>query len=142
MATEKEIIDSLKLDWLPSDFYNYSDLNRVETAIDVVKKRVAEYRGLLVTIDSPKTDRTEKTIEFSDSLNRIETNLARLRLTFSEEYGFPVMKTNWKYNDAFSFADARRYEQTLYDMYYTIENNISSLPYAGELYAGQIGVVY
>jgi hypothetical protein len=27
-------------------------------------------------------------------------------------------------------------------MYYTIENNISNLPYAGELYAGQLGVVY
>jgi hypothetical protein len=142
MATDKEIIDSLKLDWLPSDFYNYEDLNRVESAINVVKKRVAEYKGVLVSIISPNLNRALNSFEYADSINRIETNIERLKLTFSEAYNFPEMKTTWKYNDNFSFADARRYEQTLYDMYYTIENNISNVPYAGQLYAGQLGVVY
>jgi hypothetical protein len=142
MATDKEIIDSLKLDWLPSDYYNYYDLNRVEQAINVVKNRVATYKGILVSITSPVTNRTRSSYIFASDLNRIETNIQRLILTFAEGYNFPDMKTDWKYNDPFSFADARRYEQILYDMYYTMEDNISNIPYAGELYAGQLGVVY
>jgi hypothetical protein len=142
MATDKEIIDSLKLDWLPSDYYNAEDLNRVEQATLVVKERVITFRGQLIQIDSPKTDRTEKTIEFADSLNRIETNLLRLKLTFPETYVFNPSKTDWTHDTPFSFADARRFEQDLYDMWYTIENNISNIPYAGQLYAGELGVVF
>jgi hypothetical protein len=142
MATDKELIDSLKVNWLPSDYYNYYDLNRVEQATIVVKNRIAEYKGILVTLDSPVTNRTRSSYIFASDLNRIETNILRLILAFSEAYNFPDVKTDWKYNDPFSFADARRYEQTLYDMYYTIENNISNFPYAGQLYAGQLGVVY
>jgi hypothetical protein len=141
MATEQEIIDSLKTDWLPSDFYNYEDLNRVESAMMIVRDRIIELKGILVTLDSPKTDRTEKTIEFADSLNRIETNLQRLILTFPDTYNFPDVKTDWTFNSPFSFAVANRYEQTLYNMYYTIENNISNIPYAGELYTGELGVI-
>jgi hypothetical protein len=142
MATDSTLIDSLKRDWLPSDFYNYGDLNRVEQAMLVVRDRVIEFKGILVTLDSPVTNRTNKSIEFADSLNRIEMNLQRLILTFPEGYNFPDVKTDWTYNDSFNFTTANRYEQTLYDMYYTIQNNISNIPYAGELYAGELGVVF
>lgn len=141
MATNKEIIDSLKTDWLPSDYYNYEDLNRVEQAINVVKDRVTTFRGEVVTIDSPVTNRDVTRIEFADSLNRIETNISSLILTFPETYTFQPTKTDWTYNKSFNFADANRLEKNLYDMYYTIENNISNIPYAGQLYAGEIGVI-
>ena len=142
MATDKEIIDSLKLDWLPSDYYNAEDLNRVEQATLVVRDRVIVFRGQIVPIDGTNTTRDETTIEFADSLNRIETNILRLKLTFPETYLFNSSKTDWTYDSPFTFVDARRLEQDLYNMWYRIENNISYIPYAGQLYAGELGVVY
>lgn len=141
MATDKEIIDSLKLDWLPSDYYNAEDLNRVESATKVVRERVITFRGQIVPIDGVKTDRTETSIEFADSLNRIETNIFRLKLTFPETYKFNPSKTDWTHNTPFSFADARRLEQDLYDMWYRIENNISNIPYCGTVIAGERGIL-
>jgi hypothetical protein len=141
MATDKEIIDSLKLDWLPSDYYNAQDLNRVENATQVVRERVITFRGQIVPIDGVTTNRTESRIEFADSMNRIETNIFRLKLTFPETYDFNPSKTNWTYDEPFSFADARRLEQDLYDMWYRIENNISNIPYCGTVIAGERGII-
>lgn len=140
MATSKEIIDSLKTDWLPSDFYNSEDLNRVEEATLIVRERIVLFRGELVPIDSPNTTRTESSIEFADSLNRIETNISRLVLTFPNPAFFEEMKTDWTHDVPFDFSDANRLEKNLYDMYYTIENNISNIPYCGEIIAGEEGV--
>jgi hypothetical protein len=142
MATDKEIIDSLKLDWSPIDYYNAEDLNRVEQATLVVRDRVITFRGQLVPIDGTITTRDETTIEFADSLNRLEANILRLKLTFPETYIFNPSKTDWTHDTPFSFADARRLEQDLYDMWYRIENNISNIPYAGQLYAGELGVLF
>jgi hypothetical protein len=140
MATPQEIIDSLKMDWLPSDYYNAEDLNRVEQATLTVRDKVATFRGQLVQIDGTNTTRTESTIEFADSLNRIETNILRLILTFPNTTIFQEMKTDWTHDVPFDFSDANRLEKNLYDMYYNIENNISNIPYCGEIIAGEEGV--
>lgn len=141
MATDQEIIDSLKQDWLPSDYYNAEDLNRVEQATLIVKDRVIEFRGQLVPLEPPVLDRTETRIEFAESLNRIETNILRLKLTFPETYIFNSSKTDWTYNEVFDFVDARRLEQDLYNMWHRIENNISNIPYCGMTVAGERGVL-
>jgi hypothetical protein len=141
MATDKEIIDSLKTDWLPSDYYNFEDLNRVEQATQVVRGRVAVFRGQLVTLEPIKTNRNTKTIEFADSLNRLETNIYRLIITFPETMSFREPKTNWTHDQPFDFSDAIRLEKNLYDMYYLIENNISNIPYCGTVIAGERGVL-
>jgi hypothetical protein len=141
MATEKEIIDSLKTNWLPSDYYNFEDLNRVEVATQVVRDRVAMFRGQLVPLDTPKTNRDITRIEYAEDLNRIERNIYRLVLTFPPKMNFRESKTDWKYNDPFDFSDAIRLEKNLYDMYYNIENNISNIPYCGTLIAGERGVI-
>lgn len=141
MATNKEIIDSLKRDWKPSDYYNFEDLNRVELATLIVRDRVATFRGHLVPIDGTMTTRDEKRIEFADSLNRIETNIHRLILTFPETAIFRSSKTNWTHDQPFDFSDAIRLEKNLYDMYYLIENNFSNIPYCGTIIAGERGVL-
>jgi hypothetical protein len=138
---EERVINSLKTDWLPSDFYNAEDLNRVEQATLVVRDRVIKFRGQLIQIDSPKLNRDVKTIEFADSLNRIEQNILRLKLTFPESYIFNLSKTNWTHDQPFNFVDARRLEQDLYNMWYRIENNISNIPYCGTVIAGERGVL-
>ena len=94
MATDKEIIDSLKTDWLPSDYYNFGDLNRVELAIEVVKNEVALYYGVVVPVTTV-TDRDELSIEFADSLNRIENNILQLKEPFPEAIVFEDSKIDW-----------------------------------------------
>lgn len=141
MATDKEIIDSLKTNWLPSDYYNYEDLNRVEQATEIVKNRVAVFYGEIVSLDGVTKNRNEITVEFADSLNRIETNILRLILTFPNNSRFQDPKTDWTHDMPFDFADAIRLEKNLYDMYYSIENNISTIPYCGTVIAGERGVI-
>lgn len=138
---EERVINSLKTDWLPSDYYNAGDLNRVEQATQVVRDRIVVFRGEVIPIDGVKTNRTDQTIEFADSLNRIETNISRLKASFSETYVFNPSKTNWTHDIPFSFADARRLEEDLYNMWFRIENNITNIPYCGTIVAGERGVV-
>lgn len=141
MATDKELIDSLKMDWLPSDYYNYEDLNRVEQATQIVRDKILSFRQVLVALDSITTNRTQSSIEFSESFNRIETNISRLKETFSDKADLQISKTNWIYNAPFDYSDANRLEKDLYDMFYIIENNTLTVPYCGQYTAGQEGVI-
>jgi hypothetical protein len=298
MATDKEIIDSLKTDWMPTDYYNYEDLDRVESAALVVKDKIASFRGVSVELDSfpnlmpydnefdkfqawynnleitsftfpsgrvgikarmnnfaynprmrivastsnitqlikgksytfsvifdpsvklekvellslyyyegvtptfwqdfdsvdvnalesenlvdstlkyevtfvadatggvrpsfgfglgnPQMEdtvwvniveysikevRSEAHIEFANSLNRIENNILRLKETFPNTALFEPSKTDWTHDMPFDFADAIRLEKGLYDMYYAIENNISTIPYCGQIITGEQGVI-
>ena len=140
-VVETPIIESLKTDWKPTDFYNFEDLNRVEEATLFVREKIGLFRGEIVPLDEIFTGRTEKTIEDASSLNRIETNLERLKLTFPDPSIFDLSKTNWTHDKPFDFSDATRYERMLYDMYYNIENNISNIPYCGQVVAGEEGVI-
>ena len=134
-------IDSLKTDWEPTDFYNFEDLNRVEEATLIVREKIGLFRGQVVPLDEVFTDRTEKTIEDASSLNRIETNLEALKLTFPDPSIFSLSKTDWTHDKPFDFSDANRYERMLFDMYYNIENNISNIRYCGQVIAGEEGVI-
>lgn len=129
------------MDWTPADFYSHEDLNRVEYAMTIVREKIVLFRGEIVPLDEIFYDRTQETIEYADSLNRVETNLERLKLTFPEPSIFDISKTDWAHDRPFDFSDATRYERMLYEMYYTIENNISTIPYCGQLIAGQEGVI-
>ena len=139
MVTDKEFIDSLKLNWTSSDYYNCEDLNRVELATLIIKKQIGKFRGVVVDIVAV-FDRTESSIEFADSLNRIENNILLLKQTFPQEVIFEDSKTDWTHDKPFDFSDANRFERNLYDMYYKIESNISNIPYCGQYIAGQEGV--
>ena len=138
--TGKVQIDDLKTDWQPTDYYNYEDLNRVEEATLIVREKIGLFRGKVVPLDEVFTGRTEKTIEDASSLNRIETNLEALKLSFPEPSIFDFSKTDWTHDKPFDFSDANRYERMLYDMYYNIENNISNIRYCGQVIAGEEGV--
>lgn len=132
-------INSLKIDWSPQDYYNFDDLNRVELISLSLRNRINDYRGIYIDLVGVNIARTQSTIEFADSLNRIESNLALLRNTFPEPTRFQDSKT-WTYNMPFDFSDANRFEQSLYDMYINLELNIASIPYCGQYTAGQEGV--
>jgi hypothetical protein len=143
MATDKEIINSLKLDWQPTDFYNFEALNRVELATRIVRDRMIDFYKKVITLEAAKTNRTILSIEFADSLNRIERNIAKLVSGFPSAYSknFDEMKTTWIYNDPFDFSDAIRLERNLYTMFNIIEGNVSSVPYTGTTITGERSVI-
>jgi hypothetical protein len=84
--------------------------------------------------------RSESHIEFADSLNKIENNIAKLRTYFYNPKGTISPKTNWVYNDPFDYNDANRLEQNLYLMNNYFISNVKNIPYCGQYTAGQQGV--
>jgi hypothetical protein len=129
-------INSLKRDWTPQDYYSFDDLNRVELISLSLRNRINDYRGNYINLVGVIIDRTQSTIEFAESLNRIESNLTLLKNSFPEPTRFQDSKT-WNYNMPFDFSDANRFEQSLYDMYMNLELNLSTIPYCGQYTAGQ-----
>lgn len=123
-----------KLEWLPMDYYNYEDLNRVENNMEVVANLVG-YFVILPTL-TLITNRDMKHIDFAESWNRIEgfQNLLRQRFT---PIGWLENKLDWKANDSFSFVDARRLELNLYLLYEHYKGRIDNIPICGALICGE-----
>lgn len=123
-----------KLNWMPSDYYNFEDLNRVENNTEVVMHLVSYF----INVRNMKfiTDRTMKHIDFADSLNRIEgnQNILRQRLT---PIGWQENKIDWKPNDPFSFTDAQRLEHNLNLLYWLYKGNTEAVPICGANICGE-----
>lgn len=123
-----------KLDWTVDDFYNYEELNRVE--IDTVG-----IVDLMSAFGSPpvlttETIRTMKRIEFADSLNRIESNIDRLKQRFKPK-GWIPNKLDWKSNDPFDYKDAARLENNLALLHFYYRGNVDNFRYCGAYICGE-----
>ena len=70
-----------KTNWVSNDYYNYTDLNRVETNIAEVRSYLISI-GYEVTPIDFITNRTNLSYDLTDSLNRIEDNLDAMRCAF------------------------------------------------------------
>lgn len=123
-----------KTNWNINDFYNFDDLNRVETNTEHVKSLLQQL-GRIINIISI-TERTMEHIEFSDSLNRIESNIDLMGSAYGLN-GWHPLKLNWVYNDAFGYLDANRYESNLLLLKVFAERNINSLRHCGTFYSGE-----
>lgn len=126
-----------KLDWLPSDYYNFEDLNRVENNTEVVEVLLRHF-GVdltLVIFD----DRDMKRIEFADSLNRIESNINELGQRYKPQ-GWTKNKLDWQPNDRFNYQDATRLESNLNLLYLHYKGNLDSRPYCGMYTCGEEGI--
>ena len=125
----KLIINMFKIDWGPDDYYNAEDFNRVENNTLEVVKLINELLGSDIKLEPVVTNRNYSSIEFPDSLNRIERNIEKdssLNLN-----GIVPMKTTWKVGDSFSYRDANRLENNLYIIYSLLIKNIGNVPYCG-----------
>lgn len=100
-----------KLDWLPSDFINSADFNRIENNTQEV---VAYLNGIQYEIPSISlnTTRTTSSIDFLSSINRIEQNLEVIRSSFLTPAGYLDAKT-WTAGKGFNFMDAIRLESNI-----------------------------
>jgi len=123
-----------KLDWLSTDYYNFEDLNRVENNTEIVASLVGYFIGL------PSfefvTNRNMKYIDFSDSLNRLETNQEILSRRY-KPIEWRQNKLDWKPNDPFSYLDARRLELNMDLLYRHYKGNAEAIPYCGVFNCGE-----
>lgn len=130
-----------KVNWTESDFYNFNDLDRVESNTAYLAGALSDYSGRPIVI-TVVTNRDVKRFEFFDSLNRIEGNIQTLANNFFEPTGWERPKTNWKSGAPFDWRDARRLEKDLQLIYDLLNKAIDSLKYCGTFAAGEDGDIY
>jgi hypothetical protein len=123
------------LNWTPQDRYNYWDYNRVENNTIAVSQLLALY-GYINALQTTITSRTNLSLDFYDSLNRIETNILILLQTLLLSIGYmpsawipPV--TNWTYDVPFDYNTPNRWEQNLNLIYAIFNNVITEYKYCG-----------
>lgn len=122
--------------FISSDYYNYYDLNRVETNCDMVADSIAtiKTRPAITTV----TNRTQASIDYFDSLNRIEGNIGTIKDAIGQPLTWTTPKTNWvSAYSSFGYADANRLESNLYELYKLTSNVIDEMEYCGAITAGQ-----
>lgn len=136
----KPLFELLKYDWQPTDYYNYEDLNRIEEAVYLVAYKATQLERVF-TLDNCIFDRNISSIEFADSLNRIERNIQILGDALNRPQGFISPKTNWSYNSSFSFNDANRLKDNVVLLYNYASQNAGYWKYAGAYIVGDEGVV-
>lgn len=124
-----------KINWTSEDYYNAQDLNRVENNTIEVANLIKQLIGINVNIEETVTDRNYNTIEFADSLNRVERNLEKLSVLNLS--GLKELKTTWQAGDAFSYKDAIRLENNLKILHDVLYKNLKNIKYCGSFNCGQ-----
>lgn len=100
-----------KLNWLPTDAINATDFNRIEN-------NTREVVDFLNSIQYPVpamthvTNRTQSSLDYLSSINRIEQNLEAIRMAFVTPPGYLGAKI-WTVGKGFTHEDAIRLEQNV-----------------------------
>ena len=114
-------------------FYNASDLNRVEAAVQYVAERFAA-QGYAVEV-SPKTDWLASDIPTASELETYRQNIAALRALLA------VMPTTPEAPDSMAgltYTEANDIEQILLDLDTLLTNAALAWYQSGELFAGEV----
>lgn len=114
-------------------FYNASDLNRVEAAVQYVAERFAA-QGYTVAV-SPKTDWLASDIPTASELETYRQNIATLRGLIA------VMKSTPETPETMRFLDyikANDIERILLDLDTLLTNAALAWYQSGEIYAGEV----
>lgn len=122
-----------KLDWTSDDFFNYEDLNRIESNSEEVASLIALF-GSPPNIDTV-TSRDMKHIEFLSSLQRVDSNIRHL----AERYK-PQGWRDDEMNIPIDYRDVNRWEQNLYLLFLYYRGNADAIPCCGMLYCGEEAV--
>lgn len=124
-----------KTDWSSGDYYNAEDLNRVENNTLEVARLIQQLVGVNVNLEATVTDRSYRSIEFADSLNRVERNLEKLSVLNLGK--LKPLKTTWQTGDIFSYKDAIRLENNLTILYSVLNENVANVNYCGTFSCGE-----
>lgn len=125
-----------KIDWDSKDYYNAEDLNRVENNTVEVANLLNQLINTKITLEPIVNNRNYSSIEFADSLNRVERNLEKVSSVFKLE-GLKPLKTSWIAGDPFDYNDANRYENNLNILYMMSTLNIANTLYCGTFNCGE-----
>ena len=126
-----------KTNWTSNDYYNFEDLNRVESNSVFLAEKLGDYLSRVISLTDVTTNRTMSRIEFNDQLNRIESNIAILASNFYKPVGWKEVKTTWSANQPFDYNDANRYENNLNLIYTLLMDAINNYKYSGTFAAGE-----
>lgn len=125
-----------KTNWTSDDYYNFEDLNRVESNTQFVA-------GYLQSIDYPVqleevvNNRTMIDIDFLSSINRVERNIESIRSSMNIiPPGYGAMKI-WPQKTGFSHQDAIRYEKNIELLYLWATRIYESYKYCGTFACGE-----
>lgn len=127
---------TLKLDWTKDDYYNAEDLNRVEANTQYLADLLSSFRAPKVILGTVVVDRDNTTIEFYDSLNRLEGNVQSICNNFYTPPNFQGTNTNWRSGQYFDFKEATRLENNLLLLFYLIQNTINAFVYCNQYTCG------
>lgn len=130
------LTDKEKAEWFShmKGAYNYSDLNRVEEAVEYVTGRLREY-GYHPTVGEIKKTWKHDSIPTLADMNRYLANIKAIRSAFSTMTTTPQAPTSMK---NFTFKEANDIERILYDVDRLITNMISVWYFSGDLYSGEV----
>lgn len=124
-----------KLDWTQLDNYNFEDLNRVESNIQVITD-ILESMAYIPELQAIKDDWTMQDFPTLAQINRIESNIDALRQSFFAPIGWENRKI-WVSGKRFNWEDALRLERNLNLLQQLIILIKDSMKHSGTFYAGQ-----
>ena len=113
--------------------YNYTDLNRVESAVVYVAEKLRE-RGYSVEIGATKTWTMNSLPTLSD-MTRYLNNIAIIRGAFATLSTTPQVPSSMK---GFTHKEANAIEQILVDVNQLLENMMSAWFFSGDLFSGEV----
>lgn len=126
---------SPKINWTSDDYYNYADVNKVESNIKIVANYL-ESIGYIIPLEDVITNRNMLSIDFISSINRVERNLDNIRVNMITPPSYETMKV-WSNKMGFSFDDANRYEKNLLLLYKWAQLIKESYKYCGTFACGE-----
>lgn len=119
-------------DWEATDYYNHSDLSRVESNTSFLNDLFV-LNGYSPATTTFVTSRTNAYIDYYDSLNRIEANILALKECSFQPLTWSAPKTTWvSVIDAFSYIDANRLETNLSGLKAMIDEIVKAYLYCGD----------
>lgn len=134
------VLQNLKTDWTADDYYFHDDLNRLESMTDQLRYEVNERNGVNISLYF-NTGRNRYSIEFADSLNRLENNIHVLYAYLPYLSDYVTSKTDWTYDEPFDYTDVNRMEKNVFTMYlFVVGNKDNTGRYCGAVIAGEKGV--
>lgn len=114
--------------------YNYSDMNRVENAVQTLADMLNE-NGYPVEILSVKNNWAESTIPSMADLTRYLENVRRIRAAF---YTLPTTPQVPASMSGLTYVKANAIEQILADVDILLNGMIASYTYSGDIFGGEV----
>lgn len=124
-----------KVNWIDADYYNGTDINRVENNIGYVRQMLIalDYTVPVLTINN---SRLYNSVDYVSSINRIESNLDALRLSFVTPAEWQPIVT-WSFAKKMTPADANRWELSAKQLYDLATVVPQSFRFSGTFFPGE-----